>query len=217
MKFYACTVPSHFRLRAMLTNLVKNKTLVNNFKNFIRKIMPISDKEFDETVIFFKEQTLKKGDYFVKQGNTCRQIAFVNKGILRTFYLNDKAEETTSCFCTGNSLTTSYKSFILQQPSILSIQALEETELLVIDAENLQKLYHSSIVWQTIGRTFAEREYIVMEQYASVLNNETAKEKYLRLLKEQPTVLQKAKIEDIASYLGVTRRTLSRIRKEISM
>lgn len=55
-----------------------------------------------------------------------------------------------------------------------------------------------------------------MKQYASVLNNETAKEKYLRLLKEQPRVIQIAKLEDIASYLGVTRRTLSRIRKEIT-
>ncbi len=133
-----------------------------------------------------------------------------------TFYLNDKPEETTSCFCTENSLTTSYKSFILQEPSKLSIQALEETELLVIDYRNLQKLYSTSIVWQNIGRAVAEREYIVMERYASVLNNETAKEKYWRLLKEQPNVLQKSNIEDIASYLGVTRRTLSRIRQEIS-
>jgi CRP-like cAMP-binding protein len=190
--------------------------LTNNFKHFLRQITPISDKEFDETVIFFQEQTLRKGDFFVKQGKICRQIAFINKGVLRTFYLNDKAEETTSCFCTENSLTTSYKSFILQQPSTLSIQALEDTELLVIDYENLERLYSTSMVWQNIGRAVAQREYIVMEQYASVLNNETAKEKYLRLLKEQPTVLQKANIEDIASYLGITRRTLSRIRQEIS-
>jgi CRP-like cAMP-binding protein len=190
--------------------------LTNNFKYFLRQITPISDKEFDETVIFFQEQTLRKGDFFVKQGKICRQIAFINKGVLRTFYLNNKAEETTSCFCTENSLTTSYKSYILQQPSTLSIQALEDTELLVIDYENLERLYSTSMVWQNIGRAFAQREYIVMEQYASVLNNETAKEKYLRLLKEQPTVLQKANIEDIASYLGITRRTLSRIRQEIS-
>ena len=57
---------------------------------------------------------------------------------------------------------------------------------------------------------------MVMERYASVLNNETAKEKYLRLLKEQPNILQKASINDIASYLGITRRTLSRIRQEIT-
>lgn len=188
----------------------------NNFKQFIRQIAPIPDREFEQAVILFKEMHLPKGDYFVKQGSTCRHIAFINKGILRTFYLNNKANEITSCFCEENNLTTSYKSLIQQQPSTLSIQALEDTELLVIDYENLQKLYATSVVWQNIGRVFAEREYILMEQYASVLNNETAKDKYLRLLKEQPNVLQKANIEDIASLLGITRRTLSRIRREIA-
>ena len=201
---------------ATLLNLTIDWKLTTNFKNFIRQITPISDTEFEQTVVLFTEQTLQKGDFFVKQDKICRQIAFINKGTLRTFYINDKAEETTSCFCTENSLTTSYKSFILQQPSNLSIQALEDTELLIIDYDHLQKLYSTSIVWQNIGRAVAEKEYIVMEQYASVLNNETAKEKYLRLLKEQPTVLQKANVEDIASYLGITRRTLSRIRQEIS-
>ena len=190
--------------------------MINNFKNFIKQIATISDKEFDETVIFFQEQTLQKGDFFVKQGKVCRHIAFILKGALRTFYINDKGEETTSCFCTPDGFTTSYKSFILQQPSTLSIQALEDTELLVIDYDHLHKLYSTSNAWQTIARTITEREYMAMEQYASVLNNETAKEKYLRLLKEQPNVLQKANVEDIASYLGVTRRTLSRIRQEIS-
>ena len=190
--------------------------MTNNFKNFIRQITPLSETEFEQTIIFFAEKTLQKGDFFVKQNKVCRQIAFINKGSLRTFYINDKAEEITSCFCTENSLTTSYKSFIMQQSSTLSIQALEETELLVIDYDHLQKLYDTSNVWQKIGRVVAEKEYIVMEQYASVLNNETAKEKYLRLLKEQPNVLQKANVEDIASYLGITRRTLSRIRQEIS-
>ena len=189
---------------------------MDKFKQFLKQISPISDKEFADTISYFTEQNLKKSDFFVKQDKVCRHIAFIVKGTLRTYYINDKAEETTSCFCTENNLTTSYKSFILQQPSTLILQAIEDTELLVIDYENLQKLYSKSTIWQTIGRAVAEREYIVMEQYASVLNNETAKEKYLRLLKEQPNVLQKANIEDIASYLGVTRRTLSRIRQEIS-
>jgi CRP-like cAMP-binding protein len=189
---------------------------VDKFKQFLKNISPITDNEFANTILYFTEQNLKKGDFFVKQDKVCRHIAFIIKGTLRTYYINAKAEEITSCFCTENNLTTSYKSFILQQPSNLILQAIEDTQLLVIDYENLQKLYSKSIVWQTIGRAVAEREYIVMEQYASVLNNETAKEKYLRLLNEQPTVLQKANIEDIASYLGVTRRTLSRIRQEIS-
>ena len=130
--------------------------------------------------------------------------------------MNDKAEEITACFRTENNFLSSYKSFILQQQSELSIEALADSELTVIEYENLQMLYKSSMAWQNIGRLLAEREYIIMEDYASVLNNETAKEKYSRLLNEQAEVLQIAKVEHIASYLGVTRRTLSRIRQEIS-
>ena len=196
-------------------NRVTDQTLIDNFKSFIRQTIPISDTEFEQNVIAFKEQTVRKGKFFVQQGKVCKQIAFINKGTLRTFYINDKAEETTSCFCIANNLTTSYKSFILQQPSHLSIQALEDTELLTIDYEHLQKLYGTSPIWQNVGRIIAEKEYIVMEQYASVLNNETAKEKYLRLFKEQPQVIQKAPVKHIASYLGITTRTLSRIRREI--
>ncbi len=189
---------------------------VDQFRQYLKRIVPITDKEFDEAILFFSELHLTKGDIFVNQGKICRQIAFILKGTLRTYYINDKAEETTSCFCTENNLTTSYKSFILQEPSALILQAVEETHLLVTDYDNLQKLYSRSPVWQTIGRVIAEKEYMVMEKYASVLNTETAREKYLRLLKEQPGVLQKANIEDIASYLGITRRTLSRIRREIT-
>ncbi len=203
------------QIRLTLTNNI-NKKKMEKFKQFLKKISPITDSEFVDTIFYFTEQNLKKGDFFVKQDKVCRNIAFILKGTLRVYYINEKAEEITSCFCTENNLTTSYKSFILQQPSNIILQAIEDTQLLVINYENLQKLYARSAVWQTIGRSVAEREYIVMEQYASVLNNETAKEKYLRLLKEQPNVLQKASVEDIASYLGVTRRTLSRIRQEIS-
>ncbi|HBH05767.1 MAG TPA: Crp/Fnr family transcriptional regulator [Flavobacteriales bacterium] len=190
--------------------------MANTFRQFLSAIAPISDEEYSDTMSFFSERALKKGDFFVEQDKVCRHIGFILKGTLRTYYINEKAEEITSCFCTENNLATSYKSFILQEPSNLIVQAVEDTKLLVIDYQSLQELYSRSAVWQTIGRAVAEREYIVMEQYASVLNNETAKEKYLRLLKEQPSVLQVVKIEDIASYLGVTRRTLSRIRKDLN-
>lgn len=188
---------------------------MERFKQFLQGISPITDSEFAASVFYFLPTSLKKGDYFIEQGKVCRHAAFIIEGSLRTYYLNENGDETTSCFCTENNFTTSYKSFILQEPSNLSLQAMEDTQLLTIDYENLQKLYAKSTAWQAIGRMVAEKEYLVMEQYASVLNNASAKEKYLRLLKEQPVVLKKAKVEDIASYLGVTRRTLSRIRKEI--
>ena len=186
------------------------------FKSFLQSITSLSDEEFSASMQHFYSMQLNKGDYFVRQGQTCRRIGFVIKGLLRVYYLNEKAEEITSCFCTENKFTTSYKSFIDQKPSELSIQALEKTELLAIDYDLLIELYASSPTWQSIGRIITEQEYLTMEKYASVLNTETAKEKYLRLLNEQPDVIHRAQVEDIASYLGVTRRTLSRIRKELA-
>ena len=189
---------------------------MDEFKQFIKNIAPISDKEFYNSLAYFREIHLQKGEYFVYQDKVCKQIAFIAHGTLRSFYLNHKGEETTSCFCSERNFSTSFRSFILQQVSDISIQAIEDTTLFVIDYESLQKLYATSPTWQNIGRKVAEKEYMVMEKYASVLNNETAKEKYMRLINEQPSVIHKATVEDIASYLGVTRRTLSRIRQEIS-
>ncbi|MFH6943427.1 Crp/Fnr family transcriptional regulator [Flavobacterium sp.] len=190
---------------------------MESFNFFLNSITPISNQEFENYSQYFKSHRLPKNSYFALQGKICQEVAFIKKGTLRTYYTNEKSEEITSCFCTENNLTTSYKSFVSQQPSDLSIQAIEDTELLVITYADLQNLYRQSNFWQNIGRVIAERQYMVMEQYASVLCNETAKEKYLRLLKEHPSILNKGSINDIATYLGVTRRTLSRIRKEITV
>jgi len=189
---------------------------MDKLKTFLQSLTPISDEEFEYSKNNFSIIRLKKGDFFIEQGKICRHIAFINQGILRTYYYNDKSEEITACFRTELNLVSSYKSFILQEPSLLSIIALEESELIVIDYDNLQNLYDTSTSWQKIGRLVAESEYLTMEQYASVLSNESAKEKYLRLADEQAEVIQKANVEHIATYLGVTRRTLSRIRQEIS-
>ncbi len=189
---------------------------MDKFKQFLQSIAPISDEQFIASKSFFTKKKLNRKDFLVRQNQVCPNISFILSGTIRIYYLNEKSEEITSCFCTQNNFTTSYKSFVLREPSNLILQAITETELLMISYEQLQKLYNIHPVWQTIGRKVAEQEYFTMERYASILNNETAKEKYLRLLKEQPEVIQVANIEDIATYLGVTRRTLSRIRQEIS-
>lgn len=190
--------------------------ITNNFKSFLRTIVPISDLDFDNSTLKFRMLTLNKGDYFVKAGDVCKSAAYINTGILRTFYNNEKGEDTTYCFCVENNLNTSFKSFISQTESTLTIQALEKTELFVIDYKDLQQLYLDFPVWQNIGRILVEKEYIVMEKYASTLNSESAMQKYVRLLSEQPSIIQRASIQDIASYLGVSRETLSRIRKQLT-
>lgn len=189
--------------------------MTGNLRSYLNETANISDTEFEKAIPYFSERILLKGQYFVKQGSICQQIAFVEEGLLRTYFLNNKAEEITFCFEPESNFATSYKSFILQCPSNVSIQAIEKTKLIIIHRQNLQKLYDSSYQWLKIGKLFAEKEYIFLEQYASMLNTESAKEKYQRLLEQNPTIIQRVKLKYIASYLGITSRTLSRIRKEI--
>lgn len=191
-------------------------SIVAGFQAFLNNIVPLSEAQLADTMKYFKNMTLQKGDFFLKAGSACTQAAFIGSGILRTYYINEKGEDTTYCFCTENNLTTSFKSFISQTESALSIQALEKTELLVISYEDLQELYANIPAWQAIGRILVEKEFLVMEKYASTLNRETAKEKYLRLLNEQPSIIQRASVQHIASYLGVSRETLSRIRNQVA-
>lgn len=185
-----------------------------DLKSFLLSIAPVTERDYQQTLAYFTPLTLKKGEHFVQQGAVCRQAAFIRSGLLRSYYYNGKGEEVTYCFCAENSFSTSFKSFISQQASALSMQAVTDTELLVIGHDDLYEMYRQYPVWQEIGRIVTEQAYLDMEEYASVLNNETGKEKYHRLLSERPVVAQQASVQHIASYLGITRETLSRIRRK---
>lgn len=189
---------------------------MHKLQTYLSSLSPLSAAEWTESIAYFSKQQLRKGEVFIKQHELCRHVGFVAQGSLRVFFSNDHGEDITTCFCTENMFATSYKSFVAQEPSSLTIVALEDTELYVISFENLQKLYATSSGWQNIGRILTEKAYLNLEEHSISLNKETARDKYLRLLHEQPRVLLTAKMEDIASYLGITRRTLSRIRSALA-
>ncbi|MCE3227156.1 MAG: cyclic nucleotide-binding protein [Bacteroidetes bacterium] len=186
-----------------------------DFKSVIRNLGSISEPVWEDSQHYFKPVSLEKGEVFLKAGEICTKAAFISSGILRTFYYNEKDEEITYCFCEAGKFSTAFQSFIEQTPSKLSIQALVPSELFVIEYADLQTLYQNFPEWQQTGRILVEREFLQLEKYASSLNLETAKEKYLRLAEQQPLVIQFAPVQYIASYLGVSRETLSRIRSQI--
>ncbi len=187
-----------------------------SFYKFLQTIAVFSKSEFDKSLSSFQLKTLEKDENWIKKGTTCREIAFIKSGMLRSFYHDSNGNEVTSCFCVSGQMSTSFKSFITQSSSHLTIVAVERSELVTINYSRLQSLYKSVPIWQEINRLIAEKEYLSLWNYAYSLNTETAIQKYLRLQKEQPYILQKAAVQDVASYLGITRETLSRIRKKIA-
>jgi CRP-like cAMP-binding protein len=186
-----------------------------NFRRFLHEYIPAACAGLEPTLAHVVTRNLRKGEVFLEQGKIARQAAYIESGILRTAYVNAKGDDVTSCFCVANSLTTSYRSFVTQTASEFAITAMEDTTLLVIDYEAMQRLLIEDAVWAQIGRRIVEEEYFKQEKYAALLQNDAAKAKYLDLMRHQPQIIQRVPVHYIASYLGVTRRTLTRIRQAI--
>lgn len=192
------------------------KNEVENFKKYLTGIIHMDDDIFNLCFDFLKIEEIKKGGNFITEGKICKRIAYINKGLFRIYYLKDDIEVNT-CFCKENSITSSFESFVNRTQSKESIQAIENSTLITISNDDLSKLYELSSMWQSVSRLLTEKECLRLSNRATSLSFETAKEKYQNLLTYQPEIIQRVSIQDIASYLGVSRETLSRIRSKIAI
>jgi CRP-like cAMP-binding protein len=173
----------------------------------------------DEIDLFEKKvarKKLKKGDFFIKEGRTCIEVGFVTSGLFRSFYHSSSGEEVTYCFTFSNSFVSAYSSFLSQNKTVENIQALTDIEILTISRNEILKLEQSSTNWLKFFKLIAEQEYIKMEKRIFLLQKETAEKRYRDLLTNQPEFLQLIPLNFLSSYLGITQRHLSRIRKSIS-
>ncbi len=187
----------------------------NKFKIFISQFPQYTERAYLLAEPYLKNKSIKKGEHILQQGNRCRKLTFVISGMFKVYYLRDGVEITT-CFCKENRFTTSYQSLITDQPSELSIQAIEDAEIVTILYEDLKKLYELDPFWQQIGRLVTEQEYIITSCYTRMINDKSAKQRYLEILNNEPDLLQRVSLTDLASYLQVTPETISRIRKDLA-
>ncbi len=178
-------------------------------------LAPFTEKELNEAGTCFKTETLKKGDFFSKAGRISDRMGFVKSGLLRSFY-TIKGKETTTFFQIQGSIAVALPSFLKMKPAIENIQALETTELIIITRKDLQKLYNENWKWQQVGRIFIEQYYIKMEERTVALQSQSAQELYDSFLIEFPELIKKVPLYYIASFLGISPETLSRIRGKSS-
>lgn len=185
------------------------------FNDYLQQFPHYSPSVFTMAHSYLSEKTLEPGEFLLQQGNTCRHIAFIESGLLRLYYLND-GKEITNCFCRENTITTSYKSLITQAESDIAIQAIEQSKLIVLSYESLQKLYEEDLFWQQVGRLAAENEYITTECHHRFLRDLSATDRYLQVLEKNGDLLQRVPLNYLATYLQIAPETLSRIRKKIA-
>lgn len=187
---------------------------MESFNDYLKQFPHYTPKIFETVLPYLSTKKVKAGDYLLRQGKICRNIAFIQEGLLRLYYLND-GKEVTNCFCKKDTITCSYSSLITQRESEIAIQAIKDSTLLILSYDALQKLYKKGLFWQQVGRLAAENEFIITECHNRFLRDLSATERYLQILKDENELLQSVPLNYLASYLQVAPETLSRIRKKI--
>ena len=188
----------------------------NRLRRYLTRFVELTDQEWQALDEHLKLQTISRKDFLVREGQKATEISFVLSGSCRIFYEKDGVEWTTY-FCFEDSLVAAYLSCLTGQPSTLSIQALEDCELLSFDYQTLVSLYRRFPVYETFGRKLAEYLFMGLDVRLAEQLMLNPEERYLKLLGSpaKRKIMERIPQQYIASYLGVTPVSLSRIRRRI--
>ncbi len=160
-------------------------------------------------------KTVQKDTVFLEAGQHCHYFYYIVKGFVRVYYIGLDGNEITHWFSAKDTMITSPFSFFKHEENIVYFEALEDTELLLINTTQLDKIMSQSQYAEKAYRNLLAEFAMVLSRRIMSIHNETAERRYLNLMQSHPLIFQKAKLSHIASYLGVTPQSLSRIRKNI--
>jgi CRP-like cAMP-binding protein len=186
---------------------------MNDIIKLISTIHPISPALQDQLTLSLKEKTFLKKEYLLKEGQVCRNICFIKSGLFRCFYNRDLTE-VCSWFMQEGDIIISVDSFFQQKPSFESIQALEDSLVYSMTYDQLQTIYRTFPEFNFIGRVLTEKYYALSEERLYSIRMQRSPERYQYLMLKFPHIIQRVPSKYIASYIGVTEETLSRIRSK---
>ncbi|AYQ30715.1 Crp/Fnr family transcriptional regulator [Runella sp. SP2] len=171
------------------------------------------EKAILENAFVFKQVPRKFA--LVRQGQVANELYFINKGMLRLFYENE-GDEITAFIFRENLFASSYDSFLRQTPSIQSLEALEEADLLVITQSKMNELYEELPKFNILTRKIAEQRFINAQQILSSFLLDSPEERYAKFVEQNGDLLLRVTHHIIASYLGMTPVSMSRIRNRLA-
>lgn len=186
------------------------------FHNYLKKLIDDNslENEVIEIVSFFKVVQLKKNDFFVKENEVCRHFCFIASGILQHSILV-LDEEKTTYLALKNSVTTSLKSFLYGLPSRKSVKAISDCTLWVVNLEIFQDLMKNNPAFNRFYCNLIEKQICLIDDYRIDLLTLTPEERYQKLLLNEPKLLQEVPLHYLSSFMGISSRHMSRIRKNV--
>jgi len=184
------------------------------FIDFFTTLVKLTDEEANFALKLFIPEEVKKGEFYLKEGQISNKISFIEEGLFKLFYqLN--GEERIMLFFSESQLMTDYYSFLTNTVSIRPIQALENSLIYSIEKKNLNKLFEYSKNWERIGRQLAESAYVTSVLRANRLLHDDYNTRFKTFIEESSFLMQRVPQYMIASYLNMTPETLSRVKKRM--
>jgi CRP/FNR family transcriptional regulator, anaerobic regulatory protein len=188
--------------------------MTNTLSDSLKKFKNLTLEEIKIILDNFSTILLDKQDYFLKEGQICKSVGFIESGLVMYYKLTNEGQELVCDFGSENDWVTQYESLTKKTASTLYIKAIEPTTLNIISFEKINALYKKVPFFENITRQLVEKVFFEILKRAEDFQSLKAEERYEKLLKENPQILNRLPQYYIASYLGIAPQSLSRIRKK---
>jgi len=189
--------------------------MINHLISFLENYVPLTKAEINFVQQHIPVKGFRKKEFLLKEGEISQEFFFVIDGCVRLFYTLPNSEEKTGFFYLENEFVSSYESFSQQIPSKHNLQLLDDSKIAVISIEIATELLELFPKFEFLARLMMEKELIVYQEIIASFITQNPEDRYLSLLNKKSPLLQRISQNQLATFLGVTPETLSRIRKRI--
>lgn len=181
----------------------------------IRERVALTDEEFRRCMEFFTRRKVRRRQFLLQEGEVCRNIAFVTEGCLRAYTVDHKGVEHVIQFAIADWWISDFASYLDGSPATYTIDALQDSEVLLLERTARDRLLEAVPPMERFFRLLQEANYIATHRRIQDTLSASAEERYVTFLKTYPDLVEQIPQGHIASYLGITPQSLSRIRREM--
>ncbi|WP_353166237.1 Crp/Fnr family transcriptional regulator [Empedobacter brevis] len=189
--------------------------MTNVFENYLSSTGELLAEEINFSMKFFNKIHLKKGDFLIRENEICRHIGFISNGAVKAYASDKDGKENITCFKFENEFISSFAEFVKQEKSKKSIRTIEDSIIYTITYQDYQHILNHLDAWNGVIKLVIEQEFNQKERYLLNYNNKSAVEKYLHILSNEPMLIKRTTTQDLASYLGITQRSLTRAKRQL--